>query len=483
MAEILLSILYTTIAYLLFYLLMHALYLLLFRISVQPMALFAHGLQQEVDIAVPYQLYALGAGATVACSFIAIALLTSVAHAPVFPTIELTNYWWGRFIFTNAWPRRLVRISAFACCAIIILAGYYGNQLPSYNVAPVAIWVVFTIGMVYFSAVVGNIWYVLHPAASLLLLFKRGDKQLLVFPNWLQLWPAIIGYGVFRFIENVHPSAQEPRFVAQIVLVYMCISFFGMLLFGIQTWLRYADPFYVFFNFLAAVAMFTVAKHDAKKIMLRLPFSGLLDMQVLTQKAVYFEMLMLSVIAFDGVSQTAIWGTWRQSLPVMQTGITGDIVAMLLLFALFYATYAVTCFAIKRFIATSYTTHDLMLAFAFSLLPIAVSYEVSHFVTLFLLEGQRALYLLSDPFALNWNLFGTADGEINYNALNFVYIWYFQVACIVLGHVVAVYVSHVRALQLFASQQLAIKSQYPLLLLMVFYTIFSLWILGQPLAS
>lgn len=448
----------------------------------KPLALFAHGLRPEVDIAVPYQLYALGAGVTVALSFIAIALLVSVNHAPVFPAIELTASAFGRFLFLHTVPRLLVRTAAFLFCVVIILAGLYGNQLPSYNIAPVTLWVLFTIGMVYFSALLGNIWYVLHPAATLLLFFKRGGKRFFTFPTWLQLWPAIIGYSAFRFIENVHPRSQEPMFVAQIILVYLGVSFVGMLLFGIKQWLRQADPLYVFFNFLAAIAIIGTNTDSPNKFFLRLPCTGLLDVRVITQKVVVFEMLMLSVIAFDGLSQTAAWQTLLQTFNIIKESMFAGLVGMVLLFMIFYAMYYGTCALVKRITSREYSTNTLMLAFAFSLLPIAVSYEVSHFITLFLLEGQRALYLLSDPFALNWDLFGTATGEINYNSLNFVFIWYFQVGCIVVGHIVAVYVSHIRALQLFSTHRLALKSQYPLLCLMVFYTIFSLWILGQPLA-
>ena len=51
----------------------------------------------------------------------------------------------------------------------------------------------------------------------------------------------------------------------------------------------------------------------------------------------------------------------------------------------------------------------------------------------------------------------------------------------VLGHVVAVYLSHLRAGERFKSASRVLLSQYPMLALMVLYTMTSLWILAQPI--
>jgi len=60
-------------------------------------------------------------------------------------------------------------------------------------------------------------------------------------------------------------------------------------------------------------------------------------------------------------------------------------------------------------------------------------------------------------------------------------VWYAQVVLIVVGHVIAVYLAHLRAGERFRTAQRALLSQYPMLLLMVMYTMTSLWILAQPI--
>ena len=60
------------------------------------------------------------------------------------------------------------------------------------------------------------------------------------------------------------------------------------------------------------------------------------------------------------------------------------------------------------------------------------------------------------------------------------FVWYSQVALIVGGHVAAVYLAHLVSHRLFETPKLALRSQVPMLVLMIFYTVSSLWILSQP---
>lgn len=62
-------------------------------------------------------------------------------------------------------------------------------------------------------------------------------------------------------------------------------------------------------------------------------------------------------------------------------------------------------------------------------------------------------------------------------------MWYSQVALIVAGHVIAVYLAHAVALRLHGDSKLARRSQYPILVLMILYTVSSLWIISQPIVE
>ena len=123
-----------------------------------------------------------------------------------------------------------------------------------------------------------------------------------------------------------------------------------------------------------------------------------------------------------------------------------------------------------------------MLRFTYSLVPIAFVYNVTHYYTLLLAQGGQIVRLVSDPFGWGWNLFGTARWRVEPWVVDVEAIWHTQVALILLGHIVSVYVAHMEALKLFGSPRRAAMSQLPILVLMVLFTTSGLWILSLPLS-
>ncbi len=124
---------------------------------------------------------------------------------------------------------------------------------------------------------------------------------------------------------------------------------------------------------------------------------------------------------------------------------------------------------------------SLAAVYVYSLVPIAIAYQVAHYYTLLLVQGQEVVRHLSDPFGWGWDLVGTAKYEVQPGLVGAAFVWYSQVALIVVGHVLAVYLAHLGALRLFGDRRKALRSQLPMLALMVLYTISSLWILSQPI--
>lgn len=125
---------------------------------------------------------------------------------------------------------------------------------------------------------------------------------------------------------------------------------------------------------------------------------------------------------------------------------------------------------------TGRPTGELADLFVHSLVPIAFAYAVAHYFSLLVLEGQAALALASDPFALGWDLFGTAGRSIDYTLVSPNQIAYVQVAAIVAGHVAGVVLAHDRALARLP-KAVATRSQYPLLVTMVAFTVGGLGLL------
>src|SRR5262249_49386391 len=122
-------------------------------------------------------------------------------------------------------------------------------------------------------------------------------------------------------------------------------------------------------------------------------------------------------------------------------------------------------------------------SFAFTLVPIAIGYHLAHYLTFLLIQGQRIIPLASDPFGFGWDLFGTAGYRVDIAILGARFAWFAAVIAILLGHVAAVYLAHLKAMQTFGARSAALRSQVPLTALMVVYTFVSLSILAEPIVE
>jgi len=97
-----------------------------------------------------------------------------------------------------------------------------------------------------------------------------------------------------------------------------------------------------------------------------------------------------------------------------------------------------------------------------------------------LIQGQAALPLLSDPLNLGWDLFGWRGREIDIALVDARFIWLSAVGSIIIGHVAAIFLAHQEALR-DSSGWTAVRRRWPMSILMVVYTMLSLWILSQPI--
>jgi hypothetical protein len=112
-------------------------------------------------------------------------------------------------------------------------------------------------------------------------------------------------------------------------------------------------------------------------------------------------------------------------------------------------------------------------------IPIAAGYAIAHYFSLLVLDGQLTYILGSDPFNRGWNLFGTGHNAVDYTAVSPRTISLVQVAAIVGGHILGVVLAHDRAVRLAGPgrRSVARTSQYPLLAVMVTFTLGGLFLL------
>ena len=460
-------------------------------VALLPTGVFAHGFGQRIDLPVPLYLYLFGAGAVVALSFIVLGLVSGrfTLWLYEYPAHNLTKHVWFRTL-SSRWviePAKLLVVGFFL---VALTSGIWGDQNPAFNMLPTVVWVLFAVGIPFISAFIGNIWSVINPFKTLFEYVEALLKRVRVtIPEYQWsaswgVWPALALFFAFRWVENVSLDSATPFPLAMFVLLYAGVTFTGMALFGKETWLKHGDPFSVFFSFLSRFSITEARDIDSRtELYLRPPAVGLLQGGASVSQTA-FVLLMLSSVAADGMLSTPFFQNLFSSL--LSIGLPWAVVGtagLAGLFAVFTLVYAGFSLLTKFISSDGATTLDVARRFIYSLLPISIAYEIAHYLSILVVEGQRILYLISDPFGKGWNLFGTADYEISYTVLNLKILWNVQVALIVVGHVIAVIIAHAIAERYYKNNQKALISQYPMLALMIFYSCLSLWIMAQPIIA
>ena len=465
---------------------------------------YAHGFGQRYDLPVPLYLYVTGAGLAVALSFAAIGYFVRGQHGlGGYPTFNLLQLRAGRLL---AHPVLLlaVRVVSVALFLLTVAAGALGTQAPIDNLAPTMVWILWWVGIAYVSALLGNVWALINPlkiifewADALYRRFNPGDELSmgLSYPEKLGVWPAFALFFIFAWIELVYPGSSLPRNIAVYIVAYSMITWVGMVVYGKEVWLSKGEAFSVVFGLLARFAPSEVKVQDpaqcesSRQLNIR-PFgAGLLRDQVASPSLLALVVLLLSTVTFDGFTATPVWvDIVSAALPMFDFlgahRVTGVETAGLLAFpALFLLVYWGFSLAMASASGNAVPAQRLARLFVFSLVPIALAYHLAHFLSFLLIQGQLIIPLASDPFGYGWDLLGTAEFSPNIAIVGARFAWITSVISIVAGHVVAVYVAHVVALKRLPDRTAALRSQYPMLVLMVGYTMVSLWILAQPITE
>src|SRR5260221_649251 len=265
--------------------------------------------------------------------------------------------------------------------------------------------------------------------------------------------------------------------VAQLLLAYSALTWGGMLLFGREAWLAHGELFNVIYGYLAR---FAPLEYREQRWNLRPYAVGLLERLPLGASEVVMVVLLLATVSFDGFLETPAWEAIAHAVgdsPGVKTA------ALIVALLVFLAAFLATCGAISRLGGAPRPLAHTAGIFVLTLVPIAIAYHVAHYLSFFLMASQYLGPLASDPFGRGWDLFGGARQFIRLTVIDARTVWYVSVAAIVGGHVVAIVLAHVVALREFATRRAALRSQLPMVALMVGYTMTSLWIIAQPIIA
>ena len=482
---------------------------------------YGHAFGQRYDLPIPLSYFLIGAAATVALSFVVIGMFVQKGRESFsYPRLNLLRVPVVGAVLSSRIAATLIRALSVAVFLLLLLTGFIGTNRPIDNLSPTFIWIIWWVGMGYVAALLGNVWMFVNPWKITFEWFQRiggqpeaGDEAPFRYPEGLDVWPALLLFFLFAWSENVFTGAFRPFTLSVMVVLYSIITWVGMAAFGKHTWLRHGEAFTVLFGLFARFSPTEVRVEDrsvcdrcdsecslepecvdcydcyeragseSKELNLR-PFAvGLAIKRHISVAMAAFVILTLATVSFDGFQDTETWASWRADLLTITTTDVVDTLGLSIAPLLFALVYVIFCWGVRLMSGDRGDFGSLATAFVFSLVPIALAYNIAHFVTLLLIQGQLIIPLASDPFGFGWDIFGSADYSVNLEIISAKAVWFISLAAIVLGHVISVYLAHLTSLRLSDRAPNALRGQVPMLILMVLYTVSSLWIIGQPIVN
>ena len=373
--------------------------------------------------------------------------------------------------------------------AVVVAAGYAGGAGEQDNLAPTFIFITFWVGLAFASALFGDLFRAVNPWRAIGRAtgwaLARGGRPPAhrPYPERLGRWPAAGTLLVFTWIELCLQWGSYPQRLTTAALVYTALTLAAQAVYGVETWTRSGEGFSVYFNLLSRLSVFETRD---RVVGLRPLLTGLARLEP-RPGTVAIVAVMIGTVTFDGFSQGSLWVNAAEvifdafgslGVPERTALVLTDTLGLLLGVALVAGFYALGI-AGARSVGGPYGSARLRVLFVHSLVPIAMVYVAAHYLTFLLFEGQAISYLASDPLRQGWDLFGTATSAIDYSVLSQNGAWYVEVVLIVLGHVAALVLAHDRALSIYGQAQLAVRSQYWMLGIMVGFTTLALWLLAQ----
>jgi hypothetical protein len=454
------------------------------------------------DAPVPLSLLFVGAAATVAVTagWVAATDRSSTVRVGPWPLATIGS--------REVSVVRIAIAGLFGAGVLVAVAdGIVGRQVAAENLATVFTWPVWFRGLALVAVVVGSPWPLVSPWRTVyrgLCRLEGGTVSVFEYPERLGAWPALIGFLVLiGVIENLTVIPRSPRLTTVVVAAYGMVMIGGAALFG-PRWFDRADPLGVLYRLFGRVAPITVRRADngGRTVLLcppwqdcRRPVSGV--------AIVTFVVAAVYTVSFDGFTDTALYQTLLFGVrDGLGTGPPTSVPLYLVGLAAFVAAFVAASRTSDAF-ATSppdleevtadggatpdATTPQLSvgdhrwrppsLAFAPTLLPVAAAYDVAHNYPYVIRSTGRLADLLIGGV-------GEAVGTLDpLWWLPLPVFWASQVLLIVLGHVLAVVAAHRVALDRYASVRAARRGHLPIAVLMIGYTVVSLWIVSQPIVS
>ena len=419
--------------------------------------------EQSGETSVPAWLYLAAGGGVIGAS----ALMTMLVidrdviasyhdDTVVFPTARL-----------EAVGSLLLGTLGVAALVFIVVVGLVGPQLGNFSAAVLLTFVGGRALLTIIAYTVGSPWRALNPWRRIALFLPNGDAT---YPAWLGSWPAVGTLLALIWLELLMPLSSSARALAVVVLAYSALTIAGAVAFSPETWFRKGDPISVWFRLYGAVAPL---QRTDDGLEVRYPGSRLGDDDVVTDVSlVAFVLVLVWELIYSGFIATEPGVRTVELLVAL--GIPPQIVYLGLLlagFVFFWMVYWFAAAITRKRAETRLSRRYLALRFAPPLLAIAAGYHFAHYIGFSISLWPSLVDTMAAPL-------NPPENPTQYALTS--WFGYVEIAGILIGHILAVWISRAVSFELFPGKLQAIRSQYPFIVVMVFFTMVTLYLFSMP---
>lgn len=319
-------------------------------------------------------------------------------------------------------------VGAFAAAII-------GPDDPAANVAPVAVLIVWWVGLPILALVAGDVMGAINPFVGVVTWINRargadGPPTVAPAPTWVPA--AFLASFSWFFLAYHRPGS--PRALAVFLALYSAAAIGTGLRWG-PDWLRTSEGF----GALSAAVARLAPRGSRRRV------EGVTTLMIVWVGGTLFDGLTSTPFWADIIDSSKGWSaTALKSVGlVWMTAVAAGVVLLA-----FRLTDRLGAPANRT--ATDGNDGRTMLAagIGLALVPLATSWFIAHDLTLLLFEGQNFLALVSDPLGKGWDLFGTIDRSLDYDLVQATWVRWVQLVALAAGHLAAIVVAHDVAIRL-----------------------------------
>ncbi len=421
------------------------------------------------SVPVPFWLVVLTGGGIIGASF----LFTSFATDHEF--IRWINAL-GVLVPTPAsvWRAAVTGLSvaSVAILLLFVVVGFVGPTDPTRNLAVVGIWAGWWAGYTASVYLVGDTWSVVNPWRTIAGVFgSLGGRELTDLPV-SSGWVAALGLLAMVYLEVISPLASVPSLLVWVVLAYSVVTLVGAITYG-DSWFERVDPISRVFRTYGRLA--PVRRIDGR-LSVGLP-AGVLanDYDDAVRGDVVFVVALVWVTTYDGLVSTASFDGFARAIlgsdPPMVLAYLLYLVVAIAGFLAFLGIYRLAARVSRRTAGSFVSVSVIERRFVWALVPIAAAYHLAHFLGYFVTFVPTLTGIAANPLA------PPPSPQIAV-----LPDWWggVQLALVILGHLVAIWVAHAIAFETFTGKLQPIRSQYSFAVVTICYTMTSMWIIAQP---